>query len=99
MTFQLTVDDTAVDITNFTITSQIRDSADTLLVTDNFDGNLTFSLIDASEGQFELTASPTATSEWSERTYYCDVQFVDTDSETSSSETFKIKVIKDITRA
>ena len=98
LTFQLKSDGSAVDITNFTITSQLRDSTDTLLTTDNFNGSLTFTLIDPNAGQFELSASSTATAEWPAREYDCDVQFIDTDNETSSSETFKIKVIKDITR-
>jgi len=98
LTFQLKRDGSAVNITNFTITSQLRDSTDTLLTTNNFNGSLTFAMIDASAGQFQLSASSTATAEWPTREYDCDVQFIDTDSETSSSETFKIKVIKDITR-
>lgn len=98
LTFQLKRDGTAVDITNYTITSQLRDSTDALLVTDNFDGSLSFTLIDASAGQFQLSASSSATAEWEARTYDCDVQFVDSGNETSSSETFKIKVNKDITR-
>jgi len=99
LTFELKTGTTAVDITNYTISSQLRDSTDTLLTTDNFNGSLTYSAIDASAGQFQLSASSTATAEWPEREYNCDVQFIDNDSETSSSETFKIKVIKDVTRA
>ena len=98
LTFQLKRDGSAVDITNYTITSQLRDSTDTLLTTANFDGSLTYTLIDASAGQFQLSASSTATAEWDTRKYDCDVQLIDGDNETSSSETFKINVIKDITR-
>lgn len=98
LTFQLKRDGSAVDITNYTITSQLRDSTDTLLTTDNFNGSLTYTLIDASAGQFQLSASSTATAEWDTRKYDCDVQLIDGDNETSSSETFKINVIKDITR-
>jgi len=98
LTFQLKRDGSAVDITNYTITSQLRDSTDALLTTNNFNGSLTFALIDASSGQFKLSASSTATAEWDTRKYDCDVQLIDGDSETSSSETFKIDVIKDITR-
>lgn len=88
---------TAVDITNFTITSQMRDSTDALLVTDNFDGSLTVTVSDAANGVFSLGATPTETAEWDTRAYYCDIQLVD-NGNTSSSETFKIKVTKDITR-
>ena len=98
LTFQLKRDGSAVDITGFTITSKLRDSTDTLLTTDNFNGSRSYTLIDPNAGQFELAASSTATAEWPAREYDCDVQFIDTDNETSSSETFKIKVIKDITR-
>lgn len=98
LTFQLKRDGSAVNITNYTITSQLRDSTDALLTTDNFNGSLTYTLINATAGQFQLSASSTATAEWDTRTYDCDVQIVDGDNETSSSETFQIKVIKDITR-
>jgi len=98
LTFQLKRDGTPVDITNYTITSQLRDSTDVLLTTDNFNGSLTFTLIDAAAGQFELSASATATAEWDTRKYDCDVQLIDDENDTSSSETFKINVIKDITR-
>jgi len=97
LTMQLKRDGSPVDITNYTITSQMRDSTDALLSTDNFDGSLTVTIIDASVGQFVLGASSTETSEWDTRTYDCDVQLLD-GGNTSSSETFKIKVTKDITR-
>jgi len=99
LTFQLKVDGVAQNITGYSFSSQLRDSTDALLVTDNFDGNLTYTLINALEGQFSFTASPTETSEWDTRTYDCDLQITEPDSDVSSSETFKIKVIKDVTRA
>ena len=98
LTLQLKSNDVATDITGYTFSSQLRDSTDTLLVTDNFDGNLTYTLIDALEGQFSFTASPTETAEWDTRTYDCDIQITEPDSDVASSETFKIKVVKDITR-
>jgi len=98
LTFELKANNAAVNITNYTISSQLRDSTDALLVTDNFDGSLDFTLINAAAGQFQLSASATATAEWPIRTYDCDVQIIDLGGDTSSSETFKIKVVKDITR-
>lgn len=98
LTFQLKRDGSPVNITNYTISSQLRDSTDALLVTDNFNGSLAFTLINATAGQFQLSANATATSEWPVRTYDCDVQIIDLGGDTSSSETFKIKVVKDITR-
>lgn len=99
LTFELKTGTTAVDITNYTISSQLRDSTDALLTTDDFAGNLTYTAIDATAGQFQLSATSVETADWPEREYNCDVQFIDNDNETSSSETFKIKVIKDVTRA
>lgn len=99
LSLQLKSNSVATDITGYTVSSQLRDSTDTLLVTDNFTGNLTYTLTDAATGTFTLTATPTQTSEWATRTYDCDIQITEPDSDVSSSETFKIKVVKDITRA
>jgi len=98
LNLQLKSNDVATDITGYTVVSQLRDSTDALLVTDNFTGNLTYTLVDAATGSFTLTATPTETSEWDTRTYDCDIQITEPDSDVASSETFKIKVVKDITR-
>src|SRR6056297_930669 len=81
----------AVDITNFTITSQLRLSDDTLLQA------LTVTVTDAAAGAFTLSATSTETEVWDVAAYECDIEFID-DGEVNSSETFVLNVIKDITR-
>jgi len=80
-----------VDITNFTITSQLRLPDDTLLQA------LTVTVTDAAAGAFTLSATATETEGWDVASYQCDIEFID-DGEVNSSETFVLNVIKDITR-
>lgn len=82
----------AVDITNFTITSQIRQSDDTLLQA------LTVTVTDAAAGEFTLSATAAETETWGVAQYECDIEFIDIGGEVNSSDTFTINVIKDITR-
>ena len=81
-----------VDLTNFTIASQIRDSSDNLLQP------LTVTVTDAVNGEFSLSATPAETETWDVEQYQCDIEFVEGGGEVNSSETFTINVIKDITR-
>jgi len=82
----------AVDITNFTITSQLRLPDDTLLQA------LTVTKTDATAGQFTLSATATETETWGVANYECDIEFIEAGGEVNSSQTFVISVIKDITR-
>jgi len=82
----------AVDITNFTITSQLRLSDDTLLQA------LTVTVIDAAAGAFKLGATAAETEGWGIASYECDIEFVEGSGEVNSSQTFVVSVIKDITR-
>lgn len=81
----------SVPITDWTITSQIRDSADTLVSTPTL-GNR-----DDAAGTFTLTVSDTTA--WAPGTLVWDVQCVDADSITRSTQTVYITVIADVTRA
>ena len=95
-TFELSCDleneGAEVDITNFTITSQIRQADDTLLQA------LTVTKTDAAAGLFTLTAPSPQTARWPPGGYACAIAFVDGGGEVYSSQTFTISVIKDITR-
>lgn len=82
----------AVDITNFTITSQIRATDDTLLQA------LTVTKTDSAAGAFTLTATAAQTEAWGPATYDADIEFIEGGGEVNSSQTFTIAVIKDITR-
>jgi hypothetical protein len=82
----------AVDITNFTITSQVRATDDTLLQA------LTVTKTDAAAGAFTLTATAAQTEAWVPASYDADIEFIEGGGEVNSSQTFTIAVIKDITR-
>ena len=81
-----------VDLTNFTISAQIRDSRDEILQA------LTVTITDAAAGAFTLGATATETEGWGVDRYQCDIEFTGASGEVNSSETFLINVIKDITR-
>jgi hypothetical protein len=82
----------AVDITNFTITAQVRTNADALLQA------LTVTKTDAAAGAFALSATSAETETWNPATYEADIEFIEFNGEVNSSQTFTIAVIKDITR-
>jgi len=86
----LTEDSSAVDITDFTIRSQIRQTS-TLIAT------LTTTITNATGGVFSLTATASATASWTTGTHSCDIEFTDANDEVFSTETFKLKLIDDIT--
>jgi hypothetical protein len=107
--FTLENNDVAVDITNFDIRAQARDATGTLKVEWN-ETNSGVNITSAANGQFNLkseaayTTTPTgqlATVSWPLGVLNVDVQFKDTSASpesVSSSETFTITVIEDITR-
>lgn len=82
----------AVDITNWTITSQARDDADTVLQT------FTVTKTDASNGEFSVGATSTQTEAWGLGNYQMDIEFVEVGGEVNSTETFTLSVLRDITR-
>lgn len=108
--FTLEANDVAVDITNFDIRAQARDAAGTLILEWNgTNGSLVKT--NATGGLFNLkseaTYSPTptdnrlATESWPLGVLNVDVEFTDTSAtpeSVSSSETFTITVIEDVTR-
>ncbi len=107
--FTLENNDVAVDITNFDIRAQARDATGTLKVEWN-ETNSGVNITSAANGQFNLkseatyTSTPTgqlATESWPLGVLNVDIEFTDTSAtpdSVSSSETFTITVIEDITR-
>lgn len=107
--FTLEANDVAVDITNFDIRAQARDSAGTLILEWN-ETNSGVNVTNATGGLFNFkseatyTSTPTgqlATESWPIGVMNVDVEFTDTSAtpdSVSSSETFTITVIEDITR-
>lgn len=109
--FTLEDNDVAVDITNFDIRAQARDATGTLIVEWNENQSPPgVNITSAANGQFNLkseaayTTTPTgqlATVSWPLGVLNVDVEFKDTSASpnsVSSSETFTITVIEDITR-
>jgi len=109
--FTLENNDVAVDITNFDIRAQARDATGNLIVEWNETQSPPgVNITNASDGQFNLkseaayTTTPTnqlATVSWPLGVLNVDVEFKDTSASpdsVSSSETFTITVIEDITR-
>lgn len=82
-----------VNITSWTITSQARDAADTVLQ------SFAVTKTDATNGAFTVAATSTQTEAWSLGTYSMDIEFVESGGEVNSTETFTLSVLRDITRA
>ena len=107
--FTLEANDVAVDITNFDIRAQARNAAGTLLLEWN-ETNSGVNVTNATGGLFNFkseatyTSTPTgqlATESWPLGVMNVDVEFTDTSASpesVSSSDTFTITVIEDITR-
>lgn len=82
----------AVDITNWTISSQARDEDDAVLQT------FTVTKTDAINGAFTITATAAQTELWGLGNYSMDIEFIDASGDVNSSETFTLSVLRDITR-
>ena len=82
----------AVDITGWTISSQVRKADDTLVE------DLTVTIDDALGGLFTLSATALATESWPVENLYCDIEFTEAGGDVNSTETFIISVQRDITR-
>lgn len=81
-----------VDITGWTVAAQLRKTDDTLVQ------NMTITVTNAAAGEFTISAPDTETDDWPIENLEIDVQFTESSGNISSSETFTIAVIKDITR-
>jgi hypothetical protein len=107
--FTLEANEAAVDITNFDIRAQARNAAGTLILEWN-ETNSGVNVTNATGGLFNFkseatySSTPTgqlATESWPLGVMNVDVEFTDTSAtpdSVSSSETFTITVLEDITR-
>lgn len=86
----LTQDGSAVDISQWTITSQIRQ--DTTLI-----ASLTVTKTESTSGVFSLTATAASTASWSLGTHSVDIEFIDQNGFVVSSQTFTLQLVRDIT--
>lgn len=107
--FTLEANEAAVDITNFDIRAQARNAAGTLILEWN-ETNSGVNVTNATGGLFNFkseatySSTPTgqlATESWPLGVLNVDVEFTDTSAtpdSVSSSETFTITVLEDVTR-
>lgn len=86
----LTQNGSAVDITDWTITSQVRQ--DTTLV-----ASLTVTKTNSANGEFSLTALASQTVSWSLGSHSVDIEFIDGSGFVVSSQTFILALVRDIT--
>jgi len=82
---------TPIDITGWTIRSQVRSTAGALLT------SLTVAITDAAEGKYTVVASPVDTATWP-RVARMDIEYTDADDTVQSTETLALDVLRDITR-
>jgi len=86
----LTQDGSVVNISDWTITSQIRQ--DTTLI-----ASLTVTKTDSANGVFSLTATAASTASWSLGTHSVDIEFINDSGFVVSSQTFTLQLVRDIT--
>lgn len=89
----VTLNGSPVDITSWTITSQLRDAADVVIQ------DFTVTTTDAAGGEYLLSATPADTADWAPGNYFMDVDYVDSLGFKQSTATLVVTVKKDITRA
>lgn len=86
----LTQDEVAVNITDWTITSQIRQGT-------TLTASLTVTKSDAPNGQFTLSATPAQTASWEVGSHSVDIEFINASGYVVSSQTFTLQLVRDIT--
>lgn len=84
----------AINLTGYTFKSQVRATS--------FVDNLTVTVTNATNGVFTIAATATATANWpitdsAQSRIFCDIQFTK-GATVSSTETFQIVVVEDITQ-
>jgi len=86
---------TAVDLTGYTVSSQLRHPT-----TDELAATLTVTLSNqgTNPGEFVLSALPATTADLALGVYQCDVQFTSPGGVVVSSPTFEVELRKDVTR-
>lgn len=93
VTVTATEDDgtTPIDLTGWTIRSQIRDAEDVLVA------QLRVTVTNAAAGQFTLDQATPDTTGWPVGTCSQDIEYTDPSGRVISTGTFSVRVAKDIT--
>lgn len=79
----------ATDVTDWDITSMIRDAEDVLI------DEITVTVTDAANGAYALRVDDTTA--WPIGTAYWDIQYIDDSGIIRSTETIQVQIIEDIT--
>lgn len=87
----LTQNSVAVDVTQWTIKSQIRQDTSTLVY------EFVVTKTDAVNGVFSLSATPAETASWPLGSLLIDIEFIDPTGYVISSQTFTMQIVRDIT--
>ena len=87
----LTQNSVAVDITDWTIKSQIRDESSSLIYT------FLVTKTDAGDGVFSISATAAQTATWPLGSLLIDIEFIDPTGYVISSQTFTMQIVRDIT--
>jgi len=85
-------DGNPIDISTWIISCQARKTDDTLVQ------DFTVTVTDAASGDFTISATDAETELWPIGTLEVDIEFIEAGPVVSSTETFFISVVKDITR-
>lgn len=82
----------ALNLTGYTVRSQVRSSAGALVAA------LSVTVTSATLGTFTLDATAAATASWLTGRHVCDVEYTSAGGIVSSTETFAVVVLDDVTR-
>jgi len=87
-----TLNGAPLDITGWTIRAQLRDLKNVVVK------DFGVTVLNAPAGQFTLNATAAETALWHLASYLCDIELVDLNGFVQSSDTFSVRVIRDITQ-
>lgn len=84
-------DRSAVNLTGYTVASEIRNEAGTLLAA------LTATITSPTTGVYTLSASPGATATWPAGSYFADVKYTSGGGQVTHTATFPVRVLPAVT--
>lgn len=89
---QISENGVPIDITGWTIRSQIRDKSGVLV------DNLVTSITNAATGSYTINKSAVSTASWIVGDHFMDIEFTTSAGSVMSTETVRIKIETDITK-
>lgn len=89
---QISENGVPIDITGWTIRSQIRDSSSVLI------DNLVTEITNAVTGSYKISKLAASTASWSVGSHFMDIEFTTSAGSVMSTETVRINIETDITQ-